>query len=60
MMGDRISHTAEKAKGKVKETTGNATGNDSVEAEGRADQASADVKQAGDKVGDATEDALDS
>ena len=57
-MGDRISHTAEKAKGSVKEATGKATGNDSSEGEGRADQASADVKQASDKVGDAAKDAL--
>ena len=45
--------------GKVKETTGRATGNQSLEAEGRADQASANVKQAGEKAKDAVKDALD-
>ena len=44
-MGDRIKHAGEEATGKV-------TGNDRLRAEGQADQAEADVKQAGDKVKD--------
>jgi uncharacterized protein YjbJ (UPF0337 family) len=55
-IGDKIKHAGEEAVGKVKETTGKVTGNERLEAEGQADQAKADVKQAGDKVGDATKD----
>ena len=58
-VGDKIQNAGEEAAGKVKETTGRATGNQSLEAEGRADQASANVKQAGEKAKDAVKDALD-
>ncbi len=57
-MGDKIEHKAEEAKGAVKEGVGKATGNESLEAEGQADQAAANVKQAGDKVKDAASDAF--
>jgi uncharacterized protein YjbJ (UPF0337 family) len=50
---DKIKNTAEKAKGKVKEGAGKATGNESLEAEGHADQAKGDLKNAGEKVKDA-------
>jgi len=56
---DKIKHGAEEAKGKVKEGVGNATNNDDLAAEGKADQTSAEVKQAGDKVGDAAGDVKD-
>jgi uncharacterized protein YjbJ (UPF0337 family) len=59
-MGDRISHAAEEAKGKVKETAGKTIGDERLEAEGDADQAAAKVKQAGDKVKDDVEDAFNS
>tara|TARA_R100000365_G_scaffold1150_1_gene4108 strand:- start:1488 stop:1652 length:165 start_codon:yes stop_codon:yes gene_type:complete len=52
-MDDKIKNAAEEAKGKVKETVGDATDNESLEAEGKADQAKADVKQAGEKTKDA-------
>nr|WP_063795157.1 CsbD family protein [Kitasatospora sp. MBT66] len=52
-VGDKIENTAEKAKGVLKEGVGKVTGNERLEAEGRADQAGADVKQAGEKVKDA-------
>ncbi len=58
-LGDKIQNAAEEAGGKVKETTGRATDNDSLEAEGKGDQASANVKQAGEKAKDAVKDALD-
>ena len=58
-LGDKISNAAEDAKGKVKEATGKATDNRSLEAEGKGDQASAGVKQAGEKVKDAVKDAVD-
>ena len=47
---DRLSNAAEDAKGKMKEGFGKATDNEQMEAEGKADQASADFK---DKVEDA-------
>ncbi|MFJ8563582.1 CsbD family protein [Streptomyces sp. NPDC093514] len=43
---------AEQAKGKVKETVGRAVGNESVTAEGRADKAKGDARQAKEKVKD--------
>ncbi len=50
---DKIKNTAETAKGKVKEEAGKATGNESLEAEGHADQAKGDLKNAGEKAKDA-------
>ncbi len=50
---DKASNKAEEVKGKVKENTGKAVGNERLEAEGAADQTVADVKQAGEKVKDA-------
>ncbi len=58
-MGDKIQHAAEDAKGKAKEGLGKATGNESMEAEGKGDQVSADAKKAGDNVADAAKDAFD-
>ncbi len=52
-MDDKLSNAAEDAKGKVKEATGRATDDERLEAEGRGDQASSDIKQAGEKVKDA-------
>jgi uncharacterized protein YjbJ (UPF0337 family) len=50
---DKVNNTAETAKGKAKEGIGKATGNESLEAKGHADQAKGDLKQAGEKVKDA-------
>jgi uncharacterized protein YjbJ (UPF0337 family) len=50
---DKVKNTAQTAKGKVKEGAGKATGNDSLEAEGHADQAKGDLKNAGEKAKDA-------
>jgi len=50
--GDKISNAAEDAKGKIKEGAGKATGNDKLEAEGKADQVKADLKKAGENVKD--------
>ena len=58
-LADKISNTAENAGGKVKEATGKATDNQSLETEGKADQASANVQQAGEKAKDAVKDVLD-
>ena len=50
---DKAKNKAQEVKGKVKETVGKAVGNERLEAEGVADQAAADVKQADEKVKDA-------
>ncbi|GAA1441853.1 CsbD family protein [Leifsonia poae] len=50
---DKIENAAEDVKGKAKEAVGHATGNDEKVAEGKADQAKSDVKQAGENVKDA-------
>jgi uncharacterized protein YjbJ (UPF0337 family) len=52
-LDDKIKNAVEDATGKGKEATGKATDNERLEAEGKGDQASADVKQAGEKVKDA-------
>ena len=49
---DKIDNKAEQLKGKVKEGVGRATDDESLEAEGRTDQASGNLKQAGEKVKD--------
>ncbi|MET3803600.1 uncharacterized protein YjbJ (UPF0337 family) [Nakamurella sp. UYEF19] len=55
-IGDKIQHAAEEGAGKAKEVAGKVTGNEDLQAEGQGDQAKANVKQAGDKVGDAAKD----
>ena len=50
---DKIQHKAEELGGKAKEALGDATDNERLEAEGRNEQAKANLKQAGDKVKDA-------
>ncbi len=52
-LDDKIKNAAEKAGGKGKEAAGNATGDESLRNEGKADQAKGDLKQAGEKVKDA-------
>jgi uncharacterized protein YjbJ (UPF0337 family) len=46
-------NAAQKAKGQLKEAAGRVTGDDRLEAEGRADKTKANLKQAGEKVKDA-------
>ena len=50
---DKAKNTAQEAKGKVKEVAGKITGNDKLEAKGKTDQKTGDVKQAGEKIKDA-------
>ncbi|WP_129339444.1 CsbD family protein [Cellulomonas endophytica] len=52
-LDDKIRNAAEDLAGKAKEATGKATDNERLEAEGHADQSSADLKQAGEKAKDA-------
>jgi uncharacterized protein YjbJ (UPF0337 family) len=51
-LDDKIGNKAEEAGGEVKEHVGKATDNEQLEAEGKGDQASANVKQAGEKIKD--------
>lgn len=50
---DKISNKAEELSGKVKEGIGDATDDESMEAEGKTDQTKGNLKQAGEKVKDA-------
>jgi len=49
---DKAKNKAEEMIGKGKEETGKATGDEQLEAEGHADQAKGNLKQAGEKVKD--------
>lgn len=51
-LDDKIGNAAEKLGGKGKEAAGEAQGDPGLKAEGRGDQAKADLKQAGEKVKD--------
>jgi uncharacterized protein YjbJ (UPF0337 family) len=50
---DKAENAAENLKGKAKESTGRASDDPDLEAEGKVDQSKADLKQAGEKVKDA-------
>lgn len=50
---DRMENTGEDLKGKAKETWGKVTDDEKLEAEGKMDQAKADLKNAGEDVKDA-------
>ncbi len=50
---DKVDNKAEELGGKVKEGVGKATDDERLEAEGKADQAGANLKQAGEKIKDA-------
>lgn len=52
-LDDKIDNKAQEAAGKVKEGVGRATDDEQLEAEGRGDQASSNLKQAGEKIKDA-------
>ena len=57
-LDDKAANTGQNLGGKVKEAAGKVTGNRDLEAEGKGDQASANVKQAGEKLKDAAKDVL--
>ena len=52
-LGDKAENMKDDLVGKSKEGAGKATDNERLEAEGRADQSKADLKQAGENVKDA-------
>jgi uncharacterized protein YjbJ (UPF0337 family) len=58
-MDDKAGNEATDLKGKVKESAGKATGNESLEAEGKGDQGEAKVKKAGENVKDAASNVKD-
>ena len=53
---DKIDNKAEELKGKAKEAVGDATNDRDLQSEGQADQASGNLKQAGEKVKDIFKD----
>ncbi len=50
---DKVDNKSEELGGKAKEGIGRATDDEKLEAEGRADQTSSNLKQAGEKIKDA-------
>ena len=52
-LDDKLRNAAEDAGGKAKEAAGKANDDERLEAEGKTDQKSSDLKQAGEKVKDA-------
>ena len=52
-LGDKAENMKDDLVGKSKEGAGKVTDNERLEAEGRADQSKADLKQAGEKAKDA-------
>jgi uncharacterized protein YjbJ (UPF0337 family) len=50
---DKMKNAAEDLEGKAKEAAGKATDDERLEAEGRTEQAKADLKKAGENVKDA-------
>lgn len=57
---DRVSGAANKAKGTVKETIGNLTGDEKMQAEGKMDKAKGKVQSTVGGAKDAVRDATDS
>jgi uncharacterized protein YjbJ (UPF0337 family) len=51
--GDKAKDKAQVAKGKLKSAVGRASGDKDLEAEGKADRVSGNLKQAGEKLKDA-------
>ncbi|HEX3779534.1 MAG TPA: CsbD family protein [Pseudonocardiaceae bacterium] len=58
-LGDKISNKAEDLGGKAKETVGDATGDEQLAADGKADQAKAGLKDAAEDVKTAVGDVAD-
>jgi uncharacterized protein YjbJ (UPF0337 family) len=51
-LDDKMENKAEELKGQAKEKYGDATDDESMQAEGKTEKAKADLKQAGEKVKD--------
>jgi len=50
---DKITNKAQELRGRVKRNAGEVTGDRSLQAEGRADEVKANLKQTGEKIKDA-------
>jgi uncharacterized protein YjbJ (UPF0337 family) len=50
---DKLNNKADELKGEGKQKLGDATDNEQLQAEGKADEVKGDLKQAGEKVKDA-------
>ena len=55
-LDDKLKNAAQDLQGKGKQAAGKATDDERLEAEGKGDQVSANLKQAGEKVKDAFKD----
>lgn len=55
-LGDKISNKTQETAGKIKEKTGDATDNETLQDEGLKDQAVAKAKQAGERAKDEVKD----
>lgn len=55
-IADKAKHAAQDAAGKVKEALGQATDNDDLKNEGKADQGKASLKKAGENIKDVFKD----
>ena len=49
---DKLNNKVDELKGRGKETLGDATGDEEMQAEGKGEQAKANLKQAGEKIKD--------
>jgi uncharacterized protein YjbJ (UPF0337 family) len=58
-MGDKLEGRLDQASGKVKESAGKATGDESLRDEGKGEQAKGDVKEGVGKLKDAIRDVGD-
>jgi uncharacterized protein YjbJ (UPF0337 family) len=58
-LDDKVQNQADDVKGKAKEATGAATGNDKLKAEGKDDQGQAKAKEAGRHVKEAGKNVKD-
>jgi len=58
-VGDHMENAAEDLGGKAKEAVGKMTDDERLEAEGKADQTKADLKNAGENVKEAADDVRD-
>lgn len=58
-LADDAKNKAEELKGRGKEAAGSATGNDDLKAEGKGDQASANLKEKAADVADSVKDKVD-
>ncbi len=58
-LDDKLENEATKAKGKTKEAAGSATGNETLESEGKADQGEGKLKEAGRHTKEAAENVKD-